>query len=71
MKRKQREENNAEITEVVSAILKLFYVLVPTKYCVLLDGNLSSTLILLRSLEKVRPEMSFNTSTVNWGKRKN
>lgn len=31
-------------------------------------GNLLSTLMVLRSLEKVGAEMSFNTSAVNWGK---
>lgn len=34
-------------------------------------GNLSSTLMLLRNFEEVGPEMSFSTSTVNWGKGKN
>lgn len=65
------KQNNVEITELVSVRLKLFYVLVPTKCCVLLNRKSSSSLMLLKSLEKVGPEMSFNTWTVNWGKGKN
>lgn len=59
VKREQRREDNVEITELVSVRLKLFFVLIPTKFCVLLDGNLSSTLMLLRNLEKSRSRNLF------------
>lgn len=67
----KREQNNLVITELVSVRLKLFYVFVPTKCCVLPNRKSSSRWMLLKSLEKVGPEMSFNIWTVNWGKGKN
>lgn len=71
MKREQRREDNVDITELVSVRLLLFCVLIPTKCCVLLEGNLFSTLMPLRNLEKVGPEMYFVPKAGNSGKGNN